>query len=243
MSAPIVICDDSNRDKWLEQRRRLITSSDLGVFLGLQPKWWSFSSRQSIIEDKMGADNYDPNHNTEHGLFNEEINRQKTEKLLGMVIPAFQKLVVNPRWPHLGATPDACALPGPLGAPYKLLTSYPDLVDPVRERVALQTTVGGCQLKSTDSVHAVHYGKRGYKKEGTEQDWITHPPAYHIPQVMTEMAIMDQSWGLLAGQLGAHNMVVWFIDRDPAWDLVLDEAELDAKTVLNQIKEGKQVDL
>ena len=243
MTGPVVICDDSNRDEWLKQRRRLITSSDLMVFLGLQPKFWSFSSRQTVIEDKMGHDHYDPNNNTEHGSFNEEVNRQKAEKLLGINLPAFQKLVVNPRWPHLGATPDCLAIPSPLAAPYKLLTSHPHLVDQVRESVALETTIGNCQLKSTDSPRSVHYGKRGYPQAPTEQDWITHPPEYHKVQIMAEAAIMGQSWILLVGQLGAHNIAPWFLAYDPAFDAVMDSAEADAKEVFRQIREGEQVDL
>jgi hypothetical protein len=240
---PIVICDERDKEKWLEARRRLITSSDLMVFLGQQPHFWSFSSRQSVIEDKMGNDSYDPNNNTEHGSFNEECNRQKAEKLLGIDLPVFQKLVVNPRWPHLGATPDCRALPSPLAHPNKLFTSHPHLVDAVRESVALETTPGNCQLKSTDSPRAVQYGKRGYPQAPAEQDWITHPPEYHMVQVMAEAAIMGQSWILLIGQLGAHNIAPWFIPYDPTFDAVMDAAEADAKEVFRQIKEGEQVDL
>ena len=239
----LVVCDTSDRAEWLAARRKLITSSDLAVFMGLQPKWWSFSTRQSILEEKMGADNYDPNHNTEHGLFNEEGNRVKAEKLLGMKLPACQWLCVNPKWPHLGATPDAFAIPRPLAAPYKLLTSHPHLVDQARERIASEGHVGGCQLKSTDSPKAVHYGKKGWPQTGTPQDWITHVPDYHLPQVQTEMHVMGWDWALLVGQLGAHNMVVWFVERDPKWAAVMDEAEAEAAKVFDQILKGERVDL
>jgi hypothetical protein len=62
-------------------------------------------------------------------------------------------------------------------------------------------------------------------------------------QVMAEAAIMGQSWILLIGQLGAHNIAPWFIPYDPTFDAVMDAAEADAKEVFRQIKEGEQVDL
>jgi hypothetical protein len=240
---PVIVCSAADRALWLEHRRKYITSSDIAVFLGIQPSWWSFSSRQSILEEKMGADNYQPNNNTEHGIFNEECNRLKTEKLLGMTLPQCQQLVTNEQWPHLAATPDCYALPGPLGAPYKLLTSHPVLVDVVREEVASQSRVGGCQLKSTDSPKAVHYGKRGFPQGGEKADWITHAPPYHMPQLQTEMYIMDWDWSILSGQLGAHNLVVWFVERDPAWKSIMDEAEKQAAEVFGQIARKERVSL
>jgi hypothetical protein len=230
-----VICDEHDREAWLAHRRKFITSSDLMVFMGKQPSFWSFTSRESIIEDKMGAGIYEPNHNTEHGIANEETNRVKAERLLGMSLPRCQKLCTNSKWPALAATPDCYALPGPLAAPYKLLTSHPDLVDRVRDRVAGMHSVGGCQLKSTDAARAVNYGKRGYGQLGTPQDWITHPPEYHLIQVRAEMAIMGWEWGLLVGQLGAHNMVAWFIEQEPAFLAWLDEANEDAATTLGAL--------
>lgn len=238
-----VICNSEDRAPWLEERKKLITSSDIGVFLGLQPKWWSFSSRQSIIEEKMGVDHYEPNHNTEHGIMNEELNRQKAEKLLGMKLPAFGWLCVNDRWPHIGATPDAMAIGGLLGDPHKLLTSHPDLVDEVRRSVGIRGDIGGCQLKSTDAMKAVHYGKRGFPKNGEPQDWITQVPEYHLAQIQTEMHVMGWDWTLLVGQLGAHNMVAWFVPRSPAWEAVMDDAEAQAKEIFEQIRKGERVSM
>lgn len=229
------VASEDDRGKWLEARLRFITSSDLAVFMGLEPKWWSFSSRASIIETKAGADNYRPNHNTEHGIANEECNRVKAERLLGMSLPPCKALYTNPRWPYIGATPDAYALPGPLRPPQKLLTSHPYLIEPVRAQVQEQSDVGGCQLKSTDSINAVHYGKRG---KGSDQDWITHVPDYHLPQVQTEMYVMGWDWTLLVGQLGAHNMVAWFVPRDPEWGATMDAANADAKVVLDTIRDA-----
>jgi hypothetical protein len=232
---PIFVCDSSDRPLWLQERRKYVTSSDIAAFLGMQPSWWSFSNRDTVVADKMGRGSFEANPNTEHGIFNEECNRLKAEKLLGMVLPPCQKLYRNPKWPHLAATPDCYALPGPLAAPRTLLTTRPLLVDLVRSSVAQEATVGGCQLKSTDAVHAVQYGKRGYKKEGEPQDWITHPPDYHLPQVQAEMYVMGWSWTLLIAQLGAHNMVPWFVRRDPAFEAVMDEAETQAAELLDGI--------
>jgi len=221
-----IICSDERKDVWLAERKKLITASDMLVFLGQQPDWYS-TNRDDLIAQKV--DGMEPvfDHKAKvrmkHGRLDEAPNLRKASALLGYPIVDYHYLIGNERWPYLGATLDGILFPD--------MHVDPDLELTVQEGRVLETVnsigfVGnGPILVEMKQTEAHRYGKNG-------KPWIDFIPSYYIPQVQTQMWIADLEACVLVGCLGAADMTAWFIERDPEWEAILESANKEAFSVL-----------
>jgi hypothetical protein len=233
----VVICDDSDRELWLKERRKKITASEMLVFLDRQPDWYSTNKEELLAQKLDGTEplfDHKAKVRMNHGRLDEANNLAKVGKLLGYPVAEYHQFVGNDRWPYLGATLDGLLFPH--------MAVEPDLELTMQEGRVLETidfigSLGGdlavgqswtahdpllVELKQTE---AHRYGKNG-------KPWIDFVPDYYIPQVQTQMWLADVERMVLVGCLGAADMTTWIVKRDPEWEGILDAANSEAFAVL-----------
>lgn len=237
-----IICDDRDRTHWLEERRKRITASDLGTFMGLAPDYFT-SSKQDILDEKSsGVDRVfggGNSSNVAHGRHDETNNLQKASLLFGLPVCPFHYLVGDERWPYLAATLDGLGLCDFMvppdtsyaksGSKYGRYDTLGQVLETISELEALQ---GVCvvELKQT--------GSHIFKRKDEKRSWIEELPEYLIPQVQCQMWITGIAQCLIVGQLGADNMTGYLVFRDDTWKRRLDEANEEAMRCLGQNPKG-----
>ena len=126
-----LICEDTDH-RWLTERRKLITASDIAVFTGTAPKFWSDTREELIARKLEGRDKeFDDKakRRTAHGRLREATHLSMLGRLLGFPVVPFHWLVSNDRWPLVGATLDGLLFPWMQVEPDLTLTSKPARVD------------------------------------------------------------------------------------------------------------------
>jgi hypothetical protein len=220
-----IICDDSDRAHWLQERRKFITASEMLVFLGQQPDWYS-TNREELLSHKRDGTEPQFDHKAKvrmkHGRVDEASNLRKVGALLGYPVAEYHQFIANTRWPHLGATLDGLLFPHmPVEPDLELTMQTGRVLETIEAIGALQEPLL-VEMKQTE---AHRYGKNG-------KPWIDFIPSYYIPQVQTQLWVADVERLVLVGCLGAADMTTFIIKRDPEWEAILDAANKDAGTEL-----------
>lgn len=229
-----IICDDTDQAVWLAERRCRITASDMLVFLGKAPDWWSTSKDELIGHKLEGTEPVFDQKATvrmKHGRLDEAANLKKAGQLLGFPVAPYHYLVSNDRWPYLGATLDGLLFPQMGWGPDLDLTNQ---VGQVGETSELIGEIGDAMLVpplllEMKQTEAHRYGK-------TSKPWIDFVPDYYKPQVQTGLWLTDLEHCVLVGCLGAADMTAWLLRRDPEWEHVMDEANDEAKALLGGLE-------
>jgi hypothetical protein len=220
-----IICDDSDREPWLRERRKKITASDMLVFLGQQPDWYS-TNREELIDQKLNGTEPQFDHKAKvrmkHGRMDEANNLRKAGALLGYPVAEYHQFIGNTRWPYLGATLDGLLFPQ--------MDVEPDLELTMQEGRVLETIEGLIDIEAPILVEMKQTEAHRYGKNG--KPWIDFIPSYYIPQVQTQMWLASVPSLVLVGCLGAADMTAWLIDRDPEWGGILDAASKEAESIL-----------
>jgi hypothetical protein len=210
-------------DHWLEARKPYLTSSDMFSWreIGI-PDWWG-DTRDSIIDTKFcGVDkefDYETYVSMTHGTFDEVNIMMKFSKAVGARVESCNKLFVNDRWPHLAASIDGFVY-APEGNPEHYLFQAPEVLDELvlgMQEVIEPGTAILCEVKKS-----------------TSTKWQTEVPNYYIPQLQTQMHILDlpaavivtetvkrgdeQKWRLF------WDMRAYIVLRNPVWEKKLDQA-------------------
>lgn len=248
-----IVCDDSDQVRWKKERRKLFTASDMVTLLGIQPDFFDTTLDEVVQEKVDGEDRiFAPDRLAaiEHGKVTEAANLEKCSKLFGIPVAPFHFLVKNERWPYLGATLDGIGVTRALhmrnvnlARQHKSPTTKGRFetytkVDEVRrglealQRSGVETII--VEMKNTEA--------HMYKKKDEPRAWIEDVPAYLLPQVQTQMAIMELDHCLLCAQLGAGNMTGYLVHRDPDWGRILDEANTEAFELLGGFLTPAQAD-
>jgi hypothetical protein len=220
-----IICDDSDRELWLRERRKKITASDMLVFLGQQPDWYS-TNKEELLAQKIDGTEPQFDHKAKvrmkHGRMDEANNLRKAGALLGYPVAEYHQFIGNDRWPYLGATLDGLLFPSMRVDADLELTMQ---TDRVLETIADIHHMREPLLVEMKQTEAHRYGKNG-------KPWIDYVPSYYIPQVQTQLWLADVERLVLVGCLGAADMTAWLIERDPEWEGILDAANKEAFAVL-----------
>jgi hypothetical protein len=217
-------------DHWLEARKPYLTSSDMFTWreIGI-PDWWG-DTRQSIIEQKFeGADKefgQEAYISMCHGTFDEVNIINKFGKAANAKTEACNKLFVNDRWPHLAASIDGFVY-SPTGEPDYTLFQDSEALDEVTDDMQV--------VMEKDEAILLEI------KRSTSTKWQTQVPEYYIPQLQTQMHILDlpaavivadtikrgveQKWRLF------WDMRAYLVLRNPAWASKLDQANEEFRTV------------
>jgi len=222
-----VICNDSDRAHWLEQRKKYITASEMLVFLGQQPDWYS-TNREELLSHKREGTEPQFDHKAKvrmkHGRVDETGNLRKVGALLGYPVVEYHQFIGNQRWPFLGATLDGLLFPHmPVEPDLELTMQTGRVLETIDSLGSLDEPVL-VEMKQTE---AHRYGKNG-------KPWIDFIPSYYIPQVQTQLWLSGLERLLLVGCLGAADMTTFLIQRDPEWEAILDGANKEAKAELNR---------
>lgn len=227
-----IICDDSDRTLWLKERRKLITASDLSVFIGTAPSFYSQTKEELIEAKQYGLETELPENRRRaatHGQLREAGNMELLSQLLGFPIVPYHYLISNDRWPYLGATLDGILFPWMEVEPRLDLTSDPVHAMNVRGTLMSLREPVLVEMKNTNRGHLFK------DKEGPTQGlkaWVNYSPHYHQEQVQTGLHMAELEHGILCGSLGADDMIPWLHAKDPEWAGVLDSANSEAFEVL-----------
>jgi hypothetical protein len=225
----IVICDDSDRELWLKERRKKITASEMLVFLDRQPDWYSTNKEELLAQKIDGTEplfDHKAKVRMNHGRLDEANNLVKVGKLLGYPVSEYHQFIGNDRWPYLGATLDGLLFPHMAVEPDLELTMQEGRVlETIDAIITASVATGDPLLVELKQTEAHRYGKNG-------KPWIDFVPDYYIPQVQTQLWLAEVERMVLVGCLGAADMTTWIVKRDPQWVDILDAANSEAFAVL-----------
>lgn len=231
-----IICHSSD-PQWLEERRKRITASDIQVFLGIQPSWFS-DRREDLIAHKINRTRAefkpDQKRRMRHGRAKEAVHLQMLGELTGYPVVPYGYLIGNTRWSHLGGTLDGLLFPYMQVEPDLTLTSQPDHVLSLIRRLSALSGPIPVELKNTDA----HRFKERQGQRAGLLPWIDFPPDYHTPQVQTQLHLSGHRHGILSGMLGSNDLMPWYVEADEGWAGTMDEANDDAREVLGGATEA-----
>jgi hypothetical protein len=186
------------------------------------PEWWS-DTRDSIIDTKFGGADKEFDYETyvsmTHGTFDEVNIMMKFSKAVGARVESCNKLFVNDRWPHLAASIDGFVY-APGGDPDHYLFQAPEMLDELIDNMVQVIKPGTailCEIKKSTSVK-----------------WQIGVPEYYIPQLQTQMHILDLPAAVIVTETikrGADqkwrlfwDMRAYLVLRNPVWESKLDQA-------------------
>ena len=226
-----LICQDTD-PQWLDERRKRVTASEINIFMGTAPSFYTDSREDLLMRKLSGTDKqFDEKaqRRIQHGREREENHLRMLGLLLGFPIVPYHWFISHTRWPALGATLDGILFPDMNVTPELGLTSNKMAVMEVITSLRGLTGPVLVELKNTDGGH--RYKEKGGTHAGLKP-WIDFSPTYHREQVQTGLWLADLEHGILAGSLGADDMAVWLHEREEGWDLTLDLANRDAEAEL-----------
>ena len=103
MEAYQVVCDSSDRERWLEERNNLVTASDVACLLGVNP----YKSALELYLEKTGQrEPFAGNETTEWGLLLEPVIIEEYERRTQRIAIRDGKLLRSNAYPFLGCTMD-----------------------------------------------------------------------------------------------------------------------------------------
>ncbi|MEQ8720982.1 MAG: YqaJ viral recombinase family protein [Sandaracinaceae bacterium] len=128
----VVVCDESDRDRWLEERRKLITASRAAAILGVGSYDETPLSIWAELTGRVEREPFTPEQleRFEHGHLFEDPIAELAATREGWALERWQQLIRSTRWPWLGATPDyrvyASGRPGPGALQVKTVGPFAD---------------------------------------------------------------------------------------------------------------------
>lgn len=218
----MIICDDRDQARWKAERNKRITASEMNMFMGTAPSFYSDTVEEIIARKLDGTDKeFDERSHRRvlHGRYREENALYMCGALLGFPVVPFHHFISNTRWPYLGATLDGLLIPEMPVEPVLELSSNPRVAEVRRALEALPGPVL-VEVKNSDSGH--RYKEKNGKNAG-KKAWVDFFPPYHYEQVQAQMTLAELDVCILCGSLGGDDMIPWLIERDPAFELVCDE--------------------
>ena len=235
---------DHDLEAWKAARRRLITASDMKLFIpGLElPPYIKETADDIIAAKQAGEDREMPlraKASLIHGRMNEAGIAKKASMMLGLPMVEYHYLVVNERWPMIGATLDYIGLPSHLTTPnfefartgeksdWKGLNTQQQVMETFAalnslKYIGLPHII--CEIKSTDS--------HSFVKRGEPREWVDRLHPMYIPQLQVQMHVMEMEASIIIGQLGAGNMTAYFVPRDENFVEHLDRVNSIAEVAL-----------
>lgn len=124
-SAYEVVCSSDSREQWLEERRKLVTASDVAALIlepHERPRW--MKSAFHLFHSKKGnVPEWEGNEDMQFRLDMEQPIIRSYERMTGRKTRRSGLLLRSKRWPFLGATLDAVTEVGGVEIPLEVKTS------------------------------------------------------------------------------------------------------------------------
>ena len=226
-----IICG-SGDSEWLEERRRRVTASELSIWIGTAPSFYS-ETRETLLARKLSGGEADFNDKSlrrlAHGREREANALRMTGEMFGYPTAGYSYLVGNERWPFLAATMDGLMFPWLGRQPRFELTSQ------VGHMAEIANTIAGLGQPILVEIKVSDSGHRYKDKDGPHagrKAWIDYSPTYHAEQVQTGLWMAGLDHALLAGCLGGDELICWYHQRNAEWAEVLDRANEEAGQAL-----------
>lgn len=226
-----IICADTSPE-WRQERRKRITASELSVFMGTAPSFYS-DTADILIARKL--DDVDKEFDEKsmrrvlHGREREASAISIISRLLGFPVVPFKYFVSNDKWPNLGATLDALLIPEmSIKAELGLTSNQGQALEVLEALRGLRGPVL-LETKVTDSGH--RYKEKNGSNAGLRA-WIDYMPDYHMAQVQAGMHIAEIEHAVLGGALGGDDAAAWHVQRDDSYLAFLDAAQAEAQSAL-----------
>lgn len=231
----IIICDDSDRERWLAERRKKVTASEMNVFLGSAPSFYEDTRETLMARKRDGVEkefSAKALRRVMHGREREDGILRMLGLLLGYPVVPYHWFISHKRWPSLGATLDGLLFPNMQVAPRLELTSNPNQALEVISDLELLHDPVIVEVKNTDGGH--RYKEKAGPHMGLKP-WLDFMPDYHREQVQTGICLSGLDQGILVGSLGADDIAAWTCKKDLTWERVLDSANTEAAAELGAI--------
>lgn len=228
----VIICDDSDRERWLAERRKKITASEMNVFLGTALSFYTDTVEDLVRRKREGIEKeFDARalRRVMHGREREDGILRMLGLLLGYPVVPYHWFIGNTHWPHIGATMDGLLFPQMQVAPRLELTSCVDhTLEVLEDLKGLQAPIL-VEVKNTDGGH--RYKEKAGSNQGLKP-WIDFAPDYHKEQMQTGLCLAELRRGILVGSLGADDIVPWMFKQDPGWGRTLESVNTVAPAQL-----------
>lgn len=201
----VIHCD--SKEHWLDQRKSLVTASDVAMLLGKSP----WGTREDLMLRKLDPNfSLDPSGPMEFGSRDEDHNRRVFSDLTGIATIGSSNIILRShKYPHLGATLDGFFFK-PMGIEREYHFCFPGnnlslLESDIQSNMRLP--FGCLEMKQTEI-----FSK---KKWGCTKDSEDLYPEHYGIQCHTQMAVSGLDTNLLVCKLGTSRMVVRPIYEDP----------------------------
>lgn len=220
-----VALESADRAAWLEQRKGMVTASDVAAILGAS-RW---KDRSAVVAEKLGRGTPFVDRLAMYfGRIGEAHVLQALHELTGLKVEANNKLLVNPDVPGLGATPDAIATMG---------FTEPDVYLCRPQEIfhsTYATYAKHCRLGSTAAVDVKIVASKSrsiWKKE-------LAPESYYI-QVQSQMLVIGAPVGLLVAKVDAHEIYGYCFEAD---EFLHGLIKTEVASVMEEIRKLKKLD-
>ena len=203
-----VLCTDKDPN-WLQLRHEHLTASDVAALLGESP----WKTREQLLAEKSSPlpGEWKDTRNMWHGRFNEDHNRKKFSHITGIRSRGAHAMLASSLLTPLACTLDAIAIPPkewPQIVPVAVQT--PSWISKVVQQVMDAGGMGLLEMKQTEA----WYGK----------EWKKGPPMHYWIQVQTQLFVTQFEWAILCCQIGAADMIAYFMRREPVFADELERA-------------------
>lgn len=209
----------------MERRKGFLGASEIFTWREVEhPKWWS-DKRHDILAEKFDGVAKEFDYKTQisinHGAFSEEDVAMKFGDGIGFKVETANDQFINSRWPCIAATTDGYIhtdhdSPSGINDIGPSYCQDPGVFPELRRSIAGRGT-GLLELKRSVSVA-----------------WQKYVPKYYIPQVMTQLAVLEMPWAVICadtimkdGYRQYWDMRPYLIEFNPNWNLVLDKVNAE----------------
>lgn len=207
----------SDHEAWLEARKGLLTSSKVFTWRGEDiPSWWEDTRADVLRDDKVFDD--ETATSILHGTYTEDNVIEKFAAASGISCEGENSLWYNDDFPGIGASIDGYAYP-------QIAPPEPHLPEMCQDRGHLQRVIDETSPYEKVILEC---------KYSTSTKWQSEVPIYYIPQLQTQMWVLDLPAAIIVASTikrGDTQKWRWFWDlrpyvvvRDPAWEKKLQVA-------------------
>lgn len=206
----------ADEEHWLEQRKGLLTSSEIHTWIGDVASWWG-DRPEDVLAGKGGARKvFDAETETTiaHGTFDEENIIAKFGTAAGCQVMPSNGLFVNSRFPGIGASIDGLGKPDPDAEPVPVFSQDRTLFPYLNDYINAD---GGTFLLEC--------------KKSLSVKWQREVPKYYEDQVRTQLSVLELDYGIIFAECVKKgdtqkwrqfwDFRAYIIERDDAWDEVL----------------------